>query len=377
MLIAVIAQLNDYSYTLDPYVQLNVGDDQAVSFVGIRATLSNLLLIYLKINILSPFSQPDLGMLERSVGQEVRGALYQLVLPFFVALGIIIPITLSVKQQDKYQNLAENFTNFDIALVVMAPILGYLVAETLQCSGLMTLIVMALFQSVYTRHNLERHKQYFVLNSYKYISYLFTQIGFIICGVILPFYFERTALTIREILLYLLPIIFSQLAVTLLIHKTLWRYIVEVGEDMGSKSDGRGTFLGSIEQRTELIQSVQSKGLLMFTLGFSIQNNNVTMCFLCYMAISVLVLQPISILLIQNYHILDLSRRGDERARISSGSRQQDQDSEATIERIRKERTEEADSQREGHFACFSRLKKWVVDVHIDKIYPFLVRQST
>jgi hypothetical protein len=76
-------------------------------------------------------------------------------MPSVIALGLAIPTTLLVRQQEKYQNLAEKYSHFDIAMFMITPTIAYLVAETFLCSGLNTLICLGVFQSIYTKQNLD------------------------------------------------------------------------------------------------------------------------------------------------------------------------------------------------------------------------------
>ena len=143
LVLALVTQLNDFHFNLDPFVQFSGQDDETVGFLGFRAVLQNLLILTM-INL-----SQDSGFL---VG------LYNFVLPILVSVGLGLFVTLSIKQQDIYQNLSEHFTNFDTSLVLMSPILGYLLTESLRCRGLVTLVFLGLFMKTYTSENLGRQK---------------------------------------------------------------------------------------------------------------------------------------------------------------------------------------------------------------------------
>lgn len=67
--------------------------------------------------------------------------------------------------------MVEQLDQFDIALFLMSPTFAYLVAESLYCSGYNTLILVGLFQSIYTLNNLEGWKQKVVMKISIYISH--------------------------------------------------------------------------------------------------------------------------------------------------------------------------------------------------------------
>ena len=146
IILALIVQVNDYSGTLDPHVSFAINDDESLSFLGFQALLKNSILLFLIFN-LTPYTKTT----SDEPKSQILYGIYQLLMPSLIALGLAIPTTLVVKQQDKYQNLTQKFSHFDIAMFIITPTLAYLVAETFSCSGLNTLICLGIFQSIYTK----------------------------------------------------------------------------------------------------------------------------------------------------------------------------------------------------------------------------------
>jgi len=68
----------------------------------------------------------------------------------------MIPTTMTMKTKKTYEQLGEELQeHFDIAIFLITPIITFLLAEMLHCSGLIALICCGIFQSLYTLHNLD------------------------------------------------------------------------------------------------------------------------------------------------------------------------------------------------------------------------------
>lgn len=91
----------------------------------------------------------------------------------------------SYSLKSSYEKMSTHFDNFDIMMMVIAPVLAYLVAESLTISGLLSLMTCGFILSVYARKNLGKERAHLVNNSFIALAYfsknvcdLFIGIGF-------------------------------------------------------------------------------------------------------------------------------------------------------------------------------------------------------
>lgn len=184
MYISIIVQLGDYTGTLEPHISFIIENDESISFMSFMALFKNSCLIFLLHNVM-----PDTKIKSDTSSSQVFYGIYQLIMPSVIALSIAIPITLAMKQQEKYQQLTEQFSQHsDISIFIMTPIFTFLVAEMLGCSGLNTLIACGIFQSVYAKHNLNDQKNSSIDSTVNYLAYLMRQVGSILIGIFFPCY---------------------------------------------------------------------------------------------------------------------------------------------------------------------------------------------
>jgi hypothetical protein len=99
--VLLIFLLGDYSGTLNPHISFNLNNDESLSFLGFMSILKNSVLLFILFNMM-----PETQSESESLQGKLIYALYTLLMPILVALGILIPTTLAVKQQDKYQTLS-------------------------------------------------------------------------------------------------------------------------------------------------------------------------------------------------------------------------------------------------------------------------------
>ena len=93
---------------------------------------------------------------------------------FTMVIGMTFAFLTSYSLKHSYQKLAAQFTatdNFDIIMMLIAPILSYLTAESLTISGLLALMICAFLQSIYAKNNLERERSQLILRTLKAVSY--------------------------------------------------------------------------------------------------------------------------------------------------------------------------------------------------------------
>jgi NhaP-type Na+/H+ or K+/H+ antiporter len=66
----------------------------------------------------------------------------------------------SYSLKSSYQKLANHFDNFDMLMMILAPIVANLMAESVNISGLLALMTCAFILSIYARRNLEKERAY-------------------------------------------------------------------------------------------------------------------------------------------------------------------------------------------------------------------------
>ena len=109
-----------------------------------------------------------------SIGGQVCWILYQLAVPVCVALGFCVIGCLSSSSNDKEVK--------EVQVALLVPVLSFLLSESLETSGLLSLLVCGTFMSLYT--NPSQSVQTAIL----FCSHLSKQIGCLLLGVITPFY---------------------------------------------------------------------------------------------------------------------------------------------------------------------------------------------
>lgn len=77
---------------------------------------------------------------------------------FTVVIGMGWAFLSSYSLKKAQHKLTSNFDNFDVSMMILAPLVSNLMAEALQISGLLSLITCAFFLSLYGKKNLEKER---------------------------------------------------------------------------------------------------------------------------------------------------------------------------------------------------------------------------
>ena len=163
----------------------------------------------------------------------------------------------------------------------MSPIFAYLVAESLYCSGYNTLILVGLFQSIYTLNNLETWKQKVVMKISIYVSHSNRQIGCILMGIITPMYIQMVEVKQLGIVLLVLFFQICQVFLTHFVQNKILPRLLQYGSN--------SKVLSRSEKRSLIMQQVGSYGVLTFTLAYSTKNLFIITTCLVYVNLSIIV----------------------------------------------------------------------------------------
>lgn len=157
----------------------------------------------------------------------------------------------SYSLKTSYQKLATHFDNFDFIMMIVAPLMSYLVSETLNISGLLSLMTCAFVLSLYGKKNLEKERSFLFHRAVIALSYTSRSICDMFMGI-------AFALSIH----HLLTISVLRIGATLLVPFTLtfaFSYLV-------TKYMYKKQLLDYAESRIIVLQS-GSRGILVYTLA--------------------------------------------------------------------------------------------------------------
>ena len=114
-----------------------------------------------------------------------------------------------------------------------------------------------------------------------------------------------------------------------------------------------------------ILQDISMTGIPTFTYALATQNELAITLILCHFGSSIVINLPVCVYLIQHKEWLgESAKRGGKKQADSSEAQREDQ----------QERQEEAD-ERSQVYQRFGIFKTWLIDQHIDRILPCLVRQ--
>ena len=74
-------------------------------------------------------------------------------------------------------------------MFIITPIFSFLLTEALFASGISSLYICALIQSIYTQHNLTYNGKQVIEMSVSFFVYTARQIAYIIIGILAPHFF--------------------------------------------------------------------------------------------------------------------------------------------------------------------------------------------
>jgi NhaP-type Na+/H+ or K+/H+ antiporter len=234
-------------------------------------------------------------------------------------------------------------------MFIITPTISYLVAETLSCSGLNTLICLGIFQSIYTKQNLDPWQNKIVEQAIMFVAYFNRQMGAILIGIILPFYVELIDFSILKVVIFVVCVPLIQMSITYFLQNVLM-------DKLNSQS-----LFSQNEKTAMLLSNFSSSGVLTFTCAYATRNQYVITFVLLYVSMSIVVNLTISVYLIKYKCYLN----PDNNKQIKF---------EITEEEIQFQNSENITHSSGGLVSCFGKLKSFIIDLHLDKIEPMLVR---
>jgi NhaP-type Na+/H+ or K+/H+ antiporter len=78
-------------------------------------------------------------------------------------------------------------------MMILAPLVSYLVSETLNISGLLSMLICAFILSLYGKKNLEKERSYLFTSSARALSYTSRSICDMFMGIGLALHFQHLA----------------------------------------------------------------------------------------------------------------------------------------------------------------------------------------
>lgn len=102
---------------------------------------------------------------------------------FTFVIGISWGFLTSYSLKSSYESLTTHFDNFDIIMMILAPLVSYLIAESLNISGLLSLITCAFVLGIYAKKNLGKDRESLLSNCFRAMAYSSRTICDLLLGI--------------------------------------------------------------------------------------------------------------------------------------------------------------------------------------------------
>lgn len=131
------------------------GSEAMQSYISCSQLFKNMVLIFALVNLL-----PETRY-NANFHMKVMYGIYEALMPTILAFLICIPAVILTKERQGYSALnavSSQINRFHISIFIGVPVIAYLLADALSCSGIDTLICVGLLHNLYAKHNLSNNQ---------------------------------------------------------------------------------------------------------------------------------------------------------------------------------------------------------------------------
>mmetsp|Transcript_18264 Transcript_18264/g.17393 ORF Transcript_18264/g.17393 Transcript_18264/m.17393 type:complete len:341 (-) Transcript_18264:630-1652(-) len=110
---------------------------------------------------------------------------------FTCMIGISMAFFTSYCLKSNYETLATTFDNFDIMMMIMAPVVSYLIAESLNISGILSIVCCGYVLSIYAQPNLHAERAHLLKYCFRAMAYFSRTICDFLVGLGFGIYLQK------------------------------------------------------------------------------------------------------------------------------------------------------------------------------------------